>query len=74
LIDLLPPSKLGAVRHLLEVMLEDREADDLTDEDRQALRASKDYFQQGGQGVSFDDVVAGLGLTMDQVRDPKTGQ
>ena len=69
LIDLLSPSKLGVVRSLLEVMVDDGTEDDgLTEEDRRALRASEEYFRSGGQGIPFEQVVADLGFTMDQIR------
>lgn len=69
LIDLLPPAKLGAVRSLLEVMVEDSDADEeLTEEDRNALRASDEYFRNGGQGISFEQVVSDLGFTMEPIR------
>ncbi len=67
LLDLLSPAKLGAVRSLLEVMIDDGE-DELTEEDRLALRASEDYFRNGGEGIPFEQVVADLGFTMDQIR------
>ena len=38
LLDLLPPAKLGAVRTLLAVMIDDEEDEELTEEDRRALR------------------------------------
>lgn len=64
-----PPAKLGAVRSLLAVMVEDDEdQEELTEEDRRALRASDDYFRNGGQGIPIEQVVADLGLTMDQIR------
>jgi len=69
LLDLLPPSKLGVVRSLLEVMIDDDDSvEQLTDEDRRALRASDQYFRNGGQGIPFEQVVADLGFTMDQIR------
>ena len=72
LLDLLPPAKLGAVRSLLEVMVDDDEGDEeLTEEDRRALRASDEYFRKGGQGVPFEQVVSDLGFTMDQIRGAK---
>ena len=37
-------------------------------EDRRALRASDEYFRNGGQGVPFEQVVADLGFTMEQIR------
>jgi hypothetical protein len=58
LLDLLPPAKLGAVRNLLEVMIDDEEDEELTEEDRRALRASDEYFRKGGQGIPFEQVVA----------------
>lgn len=67
LLDQLPPAKLGAVRSLLEVMVDDDE--ELTEEDRRAVAASREYFQQGGEGLSFEQVVAECGFTMDEVRD-----
>ncbi len=73
LLDLLPPAKLGAVRSLLEVMIDDEE-EELTDEDRRALRASDEFFRNGGQGVPFEQVVADLGFTMDQIRGAKKEQ
>lgn len=69
LLDLLPPAKLGAVHSLLAVMIdEDVEEEELTEEDRRALRASDNYFRNGGQGVPFEQVVADLGFTMEQIR------
>jgi hypothetical protein len=46
-------------------MIEDEE--ELTDEDCRALRASQEYFRNGGQGISFEEVVADLGFTMEQI-------
>lgn len=69
LLDLLAPAKLGAVRSLLEVMAGDGEEDEEpAGEDRRALRASDEYFRNGGQGIPFQQVVADLGFTMDQIR------
>jgi hypothetical protein len=74
LLDLLPPAKLGAVRSLLEVMIDDDEEEELTEEDRRALRASDEYFRNGGQGIPFEQVVADLGFTMEQIRGAKKEQ
>lgn len=74
LLDLLPAAKLGAVRSLLEVMIDDDEDEELTDEDRRALRASDEYFRKGGQGLPFEQVVADLGFTMEQIRGAKKQQ
>jgi len=71
LIDQLGPGQLDAVIQLLETMVYD-EDEALTDEDRQAVAASREYFQRNpGGGVPFDQVVADLGFTMDQVRGHK---
>jgi len=68
LIDQLAPGQLAAVVHLLEVMI-DHEEDELTEEDRQAIRSSREYFRANpAGGLSFEDMVAGCGFTMDQVR------
>ena len=68
LLDQLGPGKLAAVVHLLEVMIDDEE-DELTEEDRQAIRSSREYFRENPDGgLSFEDMVAGCGFTMDQVR------
>lgn len=73
LIGQLNPSKLAAVVQLLEVMVHDEEDEDeeLTEEDRRALRASDEYFRNGGQGVPFEQVLAECGFTMDQIRGAK---
>jgi hypothetical protein len=71
----LGPGKLAAVVHLLEVMIDgDDDDDELTTEDRHALRASDGYFRNGGQGIPFEQVVADLGFTMEQIRGAKKEQ
>lgn len=68
LVDQLGPSQLSAVVHLLKVMIDDEE-DELTEDDRQAIRSSREYFQKNPNGgLSFEDMVAGCGFTMDEVR------
>ncbi len=68
-LDQLPPAKLEAVHSLLEVMVDEAgEDEELTEEEGEALLASREYFRQGGQGVAFEQVVADLGFTMEQVR------
>ena len=70
LLDQLGPGQIAAVVHLLEAMVhsEDAESDeDLTEDDRRALRASEEYFRNGGQGIPFEQVVADLGFTMEQI-------
>jgi hypothetical protein len=67
----LGPGQLAAVVHLLEVMLDD-EDDQLTDEDRQAIADSREYFRRNPDGgVSFEQVAAECGFTMDQIRNNK---
>lgn len=63
----LSPGKLAAVVRLLEVMVEDDE-EDLTEEDRRALRASDEYFRNGGQSIPFEQTVAECGFSMEQIR------
>ena len=71
----LGPGKLAAVVHLLEVMIEDDAGEEeLTEEDRRALRASDEFFRNGGQGIPFEQVVADLGFTMEQIRGAKKEQ
>lgn len=72
LIDKLPPTQLSAVAALLEAMIHDDD-DELSEEDRLAVAASREYFQKGGQGLSLEEVAASLGFTMDQVRGRKGG-
>ena len=68
----LGPVKLAAVVQLLEVMIDDDDGEEeLTEEDRRALRASDEYFRNGGQGIPLEQVVADLGLTMEQIRGAK---
>lgn len=71
LIGHLAPSQLAAVVRLLEVMIDD-EDDELTEEDRSAIRSSREYFRENPDGgLSFEDLIAGCGFTMDQVHQPK---
>ena len=67
----LGPGQLAAVVHLLEVMLDD-EDDQVTDEDRQAIADSREYFRRNPEGgVSFEQVAVECGFTMDQIRNNK---
>ena len=63
LIDRLPPEKLGAVRSLLEVIVDENDDEELTEEDRAAIQAGLDSLEKHGT-VSMEDVLADLGLTM----------
>jgi len=62
--------RLPPLSHLLKAMLHEGE-DELTEEDRRAVRLSREYFRQGGEGLSFEQVIAQLGFTMDQVLGQK---
>lgn len=64
LLDRLPPAKLGAVRSLLEVMIDDEDEDEpVTDEDRHRFREGKAWFaQRGGHGIPMEDVLAEFGM------------
>jgi hypothetical protein len=65
----LNPGKLAAVVHLLEVMVHDEDdEEELSEEDRRAIAASREYFRQGGQGISLEQVVADCGFTLEQIR------
>jgi predicted xylose isomerase-like sugar epimerase len=69
LLGLLPAEKLGAVRNLLEVMLDaNDDEEELTEEDRRALRASDERLRNGGQTIPLEQLVEELGFTMEQVR------
>jgi len=69
LLDQLAPGQLDAVVKLLEVMVRPDDDDSLTEEDRQAVAASREYFRQNPEGgVPFEQVVAECGFTMEQVR------
>jgi hypothetical protein len=70
LIEQLRPGQLAAVVSLLEVMVRD-DADELTEADRGAVAASREYFRQGGEGLSLEQVAAECGFTMDQIRGAK---
>ena len=62
LLDLLPPAKVGAVRGLLEVMV-DEDDEELTEEERTDIQAGIDSLNQG-RFVSMEVVLGDLGLTM----------
>ncbi len=71
LLEQLGPGQIDAVLRLLEVMVEPDE-EPLTEEDRNAVAASREYFRLNpAGGVPFEQVVADLGFTMDQIRSHK---
>jgi hypothetical protein len=69
LLDQLSPAQLNAVANLIEVMIREDDDEDITEEDRRAVAASRDYFRRNPDGgIPFEQVVAECGLTMDQIR------
>jgi hypothetical protein len=71
LIEQLGPEQIDAVTRLLEVMV-DPDDEPLSDQDRRAVSTSREYFRQHpAQGVSFEELAAECGFTMDQIRDHK---
>ena len=75
MIERLAPEKLSAVVGLLEVLLDpfDRalataEIDDepVTEEDLRDIEASREWFKHN-EGIPFEQVVAELGFTMEEV-------
>ena len=68
LLEQLNADQLAAVLQLLEVMVEPDDPP-LTEEDRRAVGASREYFRRNPEGgVCLEKVVADLGFTMDQIR------
>ncbi len=64
----LGPSQLAVVVQLLEVMIHDD--DELSEDDRRAVTASREYFRQGGEGLSFEQVVAECGFMPKRLSQP----
>jgi hypothetical protein len=49
-----------------------RFADELTEQDRHAVAASRKYFRENPEGgISFEDIVADCGFAMGQIRQNK---
>ena len=72
LLDELGPLQFDAVAKLLEVMVRDDEDEELTEEDRRAVAASREYFRQNPEGgLSLEQMAADCGFSMDQVRGHK---
>ena len=75
LLDQLGPGQLDAVVKLLEVMIHPDENEPLTEADRRAVAASREYFRRNPHGgVPFEQVVDECGFTMDEVRNYKGEQ
>jgi hypothetical protein len=68
LLEMLSADQIAAVLQLLEVMAEPDD-EPLTEGDRRAVAASREYFRQNPEGgVLFEQVATDLGFTMDQIR------
>jgi len=62
LIDMLPPAKLGAVRNLLEVFL-DEDGDTLSPAEAKAI-AEADEWSKHNEPIPHEQVLAEFGLSM----------
>lgn len=72
LLDELGPLQFDAVAKLLEVMVREDEDEELTEEDRRAVAASREYFRQNPEGgLSLEQMAADCGFSMDRVRNHK---
>jgi hypothetical protein len=78
-LDQLPAAQLTAVRRLLESMVDPLsralanappDDEEIAAEEAESIKRSRDWFQHN-QGTSFDDFVAELGFTMDDIRNHK---
>jgi len=72
LLDELEPSQLAAVVQLLEVMVDPAGhsgEEPLTEEDRRAVEASREWFQKNPEGIPFEQIVEECGLTMDAIKN-----
>ena len=79
LLDQLDPGQFEAVARLLEMMAQgpvvsaaNAPIDDepVSEEEERAVAASKEWFQNN-PGIPFEEIVADLGFTMEQIRGDK---
>lgn len=79
LIDRLPEAQISGLVRFLETIVEpgsrrfvDAPIDDEpeSEEERRAVAAPKEWFRNH-QGIPFEEVVADLGFTMEQIREHK---
>jgi len=77
LLDMLPAEKLNAVRSLLEVMVDpvsralaNAPIDDepMTEEEERAVAEAREWLKHN-PGIPFEQVVAELGFTMEEVKN-----
>jgi hypothetical protein len=67
LIDQVPEADLPAIVSVLESML-DSDDEPMSDEERRAVAASREYFAKGGEGIPLEQVLAECGFTIDEIR------
>lgn len=77
LIERLPVDRISTVVHFLEFLLlspveralvtAPEEDEEISEEEEAAVARSKDWFQHN-EGMPFEQVAAGLGFTLDQIR------
>ena len=68
LIDRMPETQLSALVGLLETIVDPAfEDEEISEEEETAVAGSKEWFKHN-EGIPFEQVVADLGFTMDQVR------
>jgi hypothetical protein len=70
LLDQLGPGQIAAVVRLLEIMVHPDD-EPLTEEDRRAVAASREWFENNPEGISFEQVVADCGLAMEDIKNHK---
>jgi hypothetical protein len=67
LIDRLPETQLSGLVRFLETIIVPVDDEETSEEEEGAVARSKEWFQQN-EGIPFEQVVAELGFTMDQIR------
>ena len=71
LLDQLDPGQIVAVVQLLEVMVH-TDDEPLTEEDRCAVAASREWFEKNPEGISFEEFAADCGLDLDDIKNHKS--
>jgi hypothetical protein len=71
LIDKMPEPQLSAVVGLLEAIVDSAfEDEQIGEEEAQAVARSREWFKRN-PGTPFEDIIAELGFTMEQIRNHK---
>ncbi len=71
LIECLPEAQISALVGLLQTIVDPEfEDEEISEEEEQAVARAKEWFKTN-KGIPFEDVVAELGFTMEQVRNYK---